>query len=123
MAAPNLQSPTTINGKTASVNLSATSETALLSNAASSGKMLRVGSITVTNTSTSGTADITLRYYTAASGGTASRIGSAMTIPVGAAIIIVGRENPIYLEEDRRLTLQASAANFLEIVCSYEEVS
>jgi len=122
MAAPNLQSPTTINGKTASANLSATTETTLLTNAASSGKALRVKSITVANVNTSATADVTLRYYTAASGGTAFPVGP-ITIPAGGAVVLVGTENPLWLEEDRRLTVQASAANYLTVLCSYEDVS
>ena len=122
MAAPNLQSPTTINGKTASANLSATTEATLLTNAASSGKALRVKSLTVANVNTSATADVTLRYYTAASSGTAFPIGP-VTIPASGAIVLVGTENPLWLEEDRRLTVQASAANYLTVLCSYEDVS
>lgn len=121
MAAPNLQSPTTINGKTAGVNLSATTETTLLSNAASSGKAIRVKSITVANTG-AGTVDVTLRYYSAASAGTAYP-WPAITVPIGGAVIPVGAENPLWLEEDRRLTVQASAANYATVVISYEEVS
>lgn len=123
MAAPNLQAPTTINGKTTYVALSATTETTLLTNAASSGKALRVGVINVANVSSSGTADITVRVYSAASGGTGYRLVSTLTIPVGASVIVVGKENPVWLEEDRRITVQASAANYLEVVCSYEEIS
>ena len=66
MAAPNLNSTATINGKTAAVALSATTETALLSNAASSNKALRIKHVTVSNSSTTLTCDITLRYYNAA---------------------------------------------------------
>jgi hypothetical protein len=122
MAAPNLQSPTTINGKTSALNLAATTETALLTNAASSGKAIRVKSITVANVNTSATADITLRYYSAASSGTAYPIGP-ITIPASGAIVLIGSENPIWLEEDRRLTVQASAANYLTVLCSYEDAS
>ena len=121
MAAPNLNAPGTITGKTLGVNLSATTESALLTNAASSNKALRVKSITLTNTSTAGTVDVTLRLYSAASGGTAYP-WPAITIPVGGAVIPVGAENPIWLEEDRRLTVQASAANYATAVISYEEV-
>lgn len=122
MAAPNLNAPTTINGKTTAVNLSATTETTLLTNAASSGKALRVKSITVSNTNTAGTADCTLRYYSAASAGTAYAFPT-ITVPASGSIIIIGAENPLWLEEDRRLTVQASAANYLSVICSYEDIS
>lgn len=121
MAAPNLQAPLTITGKQVAVNLSATTETTLLTNAASSGKLLRVRSITVANTSAAGTADVTVRFYSAASAGTAYPIG-AVTIPIGGAVIVVGSENPQNLEEDRRITVQASAANYLTCIASYEEI-
>lgn len=122
MAAPNLNAPTTINGKTTALALSATTETTLLTNAASSGKALRVKSVTVSNVNATATADCTLRYYSAASAGTAFAF-PAVTVPVGGSIILIGAENPIWLEEDRRLTVQASAANYITVICSYEEVS
>ena len=122
MAAPNLNAPTTVRGMTAAVNLSATTETALLTNAASSGKALRIKHVTVSNTNATATADCTLRYYSAASGGTAYP-SPAVTVPVGGSVILIGAENPIWLEEDRRLTVQASAANYITVICSYEEVS
>ena len=49
MAAPNLVSPTTINGKTTYLTLGDTNETNLLVNSASSGKAMRVTNITVAN--------------------------------------------------------------------------
>jgi hypothetical protein len=35
--------------------------------------------------------------------------------------VIIGKDNPIYLEENRSLTAQASAADNIAIVCSYED--
>lgn len=122
MAAPNINAPTSVTGKMDGVNLSATTETTLLSNASSSGKALRVKSITVCNTSTSGTVDVTLRYYSAASGGTAYP-WPAITVPVGGAVIPVGAENPQWLAEDRRYTVQASAANYATVIVAYEEIA
>lgn len=123
MAAPNLNSSSnTINARVATLALSATTETTLLSNAASSNKMLRVRGVTISNVGTTGTVDVTLRYYSAASGGTATAF-PAITIPVGGSVIVIGAENSLPLEEDRRLTVQASAANFATVICSYEEVT
>ena len=123
MAAPDLNTAAnTINARIAALALSATTETALLANAASSNKMLRVRSITVNNVGTTGTVDVTVRFYNAASGGTAFAF-PAITIPVGGSVIVVGNENSLPLEEDRRLTVQASAANFATVICAYEEVT
>lgn len=123
MAAPNLQAPTTANGKTAYVSLSTTGETTLLSNAASSGKALRTAHITVSNKHASSTSTIAVTIYSAASGGTGYALAANMTVPVGGSIIICGKENPVWLEEDRRITVTAGTANVLEVVCSYEEIS
>lgn len=123
MAAPNLNSSTnTINARVATLSLSATTETTLLSNAASSNKLLRVRAVTINNVGTTGTVDVTVRYYSAASGGTATAF-PAITIPVGGSVIVIGTENTLPLEEDRRLTVQASAANFATVLCAYEEVT
>lgn len=123
MTAPNLLSPSIINGKSTYVSLSTTNETDLITNASASNKVLRITHITIANTSASGTADITVKLYSAASGGTGYAIASNVTIPVGASIIVIGKENPVYLEEDRRITVTASAANYLVVTCSYEEIS
>jgi hypothetical protein len=123
VAAPNLNLATnSIVSRTAPLALSATTEATLLTNAASSNKMLRVRSVTVNNVGTSGTVDVTLRFYDAASGGTAFAF-PAITIPVGGSVIVIGSENPLPLEEDRRITVQASAANFATVLCAYEEVT
>jgi hypothetical protein len=45
------------------------------------------------------------------------------TVLDDASLVIIGKDNPIYVEENRSLTAQASAANDIAIVCSYEEIS
>jgi hypothetical protein len=122
MAAPNLAAPTTINGKTVYATLANTSETTLLTNAASSGKALRLTALTVANIGT-GSTDITVSLYSAASSGTEYRLASTMPVPAYATLVIIGRDSSVWVEEDRRITVKASAANALTIVCSYEEVS
>lgn len=123
MAAPNLINPTTINGKTTYLNLSSTTETALLTNAASSGKALRVTAIYAANVDGVVSVDCTLDIYSSATAGTGYPIVNTVTIPADATVVLVGKDAPIWLEEDRRLTVQASAANDLTIICSYEEIS
>jgi hypothetical protein len=122
MAAPNLQAPTVINGKLAYVALSSTTEATLLTNAANSGKLLTVTSLTLCNTTTSGPADCTVRIYSAATGGTGYAF-PALTVSQGNAVLPIGKENPFNLEEDRRLTVQASAGNYITVFCNYEDAS
>lgn len=124
MAAPNLLSPTTITGKTTFVALTTTSATSVLSNAASSNKVLKVNSIVVSNVDGTNSAAITLSVYSAAAlAGTAYRIASTITVPADASIVLVDKTNPIYLEENMSIGAAASVANDLEIVCSYEDIS
>jgi hypothetical protein len=123
MAAPNLASPTTITGKTVYVTPSATTETTLLTNAASSNRALRLTALLLTNVNGTNTVDATVRLYNAASAGTAFQITRTMTVPAGAAIVVLGRDSSLWLEEDRRITVQSSAANDLTVFCSYEEVA
>jgi hypothetical protein len=123
MAAPNLASPTTITGKTTYLTLANTTETDLLVNAASSGKALRVTMVTLANIDGTSNVDATVRIYTAASGGTGYALASTVTIPADATVVLLGRDSSVWLEEDRRLTVTASAGGDLAVVCSYEEVA
>jgi len=123
MAAPNLSSPTSITGKTTYLDLTSTSETDLLVNAASSGKALRVTFLALCNVDGTATVDATVKIHSAASGGTGYEIVSTMTVPADATVTPLGRDLSLWLEEDRRLTVTASAADDLVVVCSYEEVA
>jgi len=123
MAAPNLASPSSITGKTTYLDLTSTSETDLLTNASASGNALRVTFLALCNVDGTNDVDATVRIYSAASGGTGYEIVSTMTVPADATVTPLGRDLSLWLEEDRRLTVTASAADDLVVVCSYEEVA
>ena len=123
MAAPNLASPSSITGKTTYLDLTSTSETDLLTNASASGNALRVTFLALCNVDGTNDVDATVRLYSAASGGTGYEIVSTMTVPADATVTPLGRDLSLWLEEDRRLTVTASAADDLVVVCSYEEVA
>lgn len=123
MAAPNLVSPTTITGKTVTVNLTTTSATSVLNNAASSGKALKVNSLYVANT-TSSAANITINQYSAAAlGGTAFPIASTIAVPGNATLVVIDKDAYVYLEENTSLGATAGTSSALQIVCSYEDIS
>jgi hypothetical protein len=124
MAAPNLLSPTTINGKTVTVDLSSTSATSILSNAASSGKVLKINALYVSNVDGTGNAEITINYYSAAAlGGTATQIVSTVVVPADATLVVIDKDAYIYLEENTSLGATAGTASDLKVVCSYEDIS
>ena len=124
MAAPNLLSPTTIVGKTVTVDLSTTSATSILSNAAPSGKVLKINALYVANVDGTSNAEITINYYSAASlGGTATPIASTVTVPADATLVVIDKDAYVYLEENTSLGATAGTASDLKIVCSYEDIS
>ena len=123
MAAPNIVNVTSIIGVTTAVGLSTTAVTTFLSNAAASGKVLKINTVLAAGIGTV-QGNITVKYHLAAAGaGTSIALANTITVPTGASLVIIGKDNPIYLEEDRSLTAQASAADNIAIVCSYEDIS
>ena len=123
MAAPNIVNVTSIIGITTAVGLGTTAVTTFLSNAAASGKVLKINTVVAAGIGTV-LGSITLKYHLAAAGaGTSIALANSITVPTGASLVIIGKDNPIYLEENRSLTAQASVANNIAIVCSYEDIS
>ncbi len=124
MAAPNIVNVATITGKSAVVSLTDTNATAVVSNAASSSKVFKINSITVANVDGTVAADITVSYYRQDdSGGTATEIVKTVSVPQDSTLVVIDKNTSLYLEEDRSIGAQASAANDLKVFVSYEEIS
>ena len=124
MAAPNIVNVATITGKSAVVNLTSTAATAVVSNAASSGKVFKINSILVANVDGSVAADITLSYYSQDDiGGTATELLKTVSVPQDSTLVAFDKNTAFYLEEDKSIGAPASAANDLKVFVSYEEIS
>jgi hypothetical protein len=124
VAAPNIVNVTTIYGKSAVVDLSTTSATAVLSNAASSGKVFKINSLIVSNVDGTSAADITVNYYSAAAiGGTATQIVSTVSVPADSSLVVIDKNTSIYLEEDKSIGATAGSASDLKVLISYEDIS
>ena len=124
MAAPNIVNVTSIYGKSAVVDLSTTSATSVLSNAASSGKVFRINSLIVSNVDGTSAADITVSYYSAAAiGGTATQIVSTVSVPADSSLVVIDKTTAIYLEEDKSIGATAGSASDLKVIISYEDIS
>lgn len=119
MAAPNLKTPTTITGKSIGYAVT-TTMAAALSNASSSGKVLKVNSVYCANVDGAASADIDLSHY---NGTTDFYLAKTISVPADATQVLVTREAPIYLEEGNSLRAKASANSDLELVISYEDIS
>lgn len=117
MTAPNIVNVSTITGKTA-VQAVGTSATAIVTNAASSGKVLKVNALYVSNVDGTNNAEITVDLYRSS---TAYHVAKTVVVPADATLDVLAKA--IYLEEGDALRLTANAASDLEAVCSYEEIS
>lgn len=124
MAAPNIANLTTVAGVCTVIGLTTTAATTFLSNSASSNKVFKINTLMASNIDGTNNADITVKYHLAASGaGTSIPIVNTITVPADASLVVIGKDNQIYLEENRSLTAQASSVNAISIVCSYEDIS
>lgn len=119
MAAPNILDPNNeLYGKTVAQAVT-TSATAILTNTLSSGKVLRVSSLIVSNVDGTNAADITVDFYRDS---TAYLLASTISIPADASLVVLSKDNSIYLEEGDSLRCTASANLDLQAICSYEEI-
>jgi hypothetical protein len=124
MANPNIVAVTAIRGDNSSVSLTTTAATSIVSNAASSGKVLKINTIIAANVDGTNAADITINKYSAAAlGGTAFPIASTISVPADASLVIVDKTTAIYLKENESIGATAGVANDLVITCSWEDIS
>ena len=124
MAAPNIVNVGTITGKSFYLALANTSATALVSNAASSGKVFKINMIQVANVDGTTACDVTVKYHTQDDiGGTGYALVSTVSVPADASLVVIDKNTALYLEEDRSISVTAGTANDLEVIVSYEEIS
>ncbi len=127
MANPNIVNVTTILGNTSTTLISSTADpfaTALVNNAASSGKVYKINSIVAANVDGTNAADITIKIFSQDDlGGTGTAIASTISVPADATLIITDKTTTFYLLEDRSIGATASAANDIVVTISWEEIS
>ena len=123
MANPNLVNVTNINGKSFG-NVLTTTSAVIIANGASSGNVLKINNIVVTNVDGTAAADVTIEYNTAADGsGTGYKIASTISVPADASLIITDKTTSFYLEENKSIKGLASTNGDLEVLVSYEVLS
>ena len=126
MAAPNLVDVATITGITtwkAGINLEAAGVSVIVTNAASSGKVLKVNSLVATSIGT--TTGVTTKIFNLAAGaGNSVSIGTTMAVPTYSSLAVISKEMSIYLQENQSIGVfkQASLGD-IDVVCSYEDIS
>lgn len=131
MAAPNIVNVATITAKTTAYTPSVTTAVVLLTNAAASGKVLKVNSLIAANVDGSNAIAATVSYYSngavaqgsAPSGGTASPITFLVSIPAGASLNVLDKTSGLYLEENTCISVTSGTASKVTYIASYEEIS
>ena len=133
MAAPNIVNVTTITGVTtfhAGIAVTtggkgALGITTVVSNAASSGKVLKINSLVAAGIAA--TTGVTLQYFNDvnhASAGSTVSIGMTLSVPLFSTLALITKDNSVYLEENTSLGIFAQPlTGTIDVVCSYEEIS
>ena len=133
MAAPNIVNVTTITGVTtfhAGIAVTtggkgALGITTVVSNAASSGKVLKINSLVAAGIAA--TTGVTLQYFNHvnhASAGSTVSIGMTLSVPIFSTLALITKDNSVYLEENTSLGIFAQPnTGTIDVVCSFEEIS
>ena len=125
MANPNLLGITNVTGVTTNILMGTsgvgTGFQTVLSNASSSGKVYKVITILATNkTDGNCTLDVNLNMQ-AAGAGSSTSLSDSMVVPANAGQIVVDKNTPIYVMENRSIV--AAATTDTDITISYEDIS
>lgn len=137
MAAPNIVNVATITGVTTyfagistgvggDPTLTKTGLTTIVSNPASSGKVLKINNISATCIGS--TTGVSIYYHdnaVASSAISTVSIARTASVPMFSTLVVISKDNPIYLEENRVLTgiAQSGTGGRIDIICSYEDIS
>ena len=129
MAAPNIVNVATINGRTTYLTPSATTNVVLLTNTASSGKVLKINTLIATNVDGTNSVNVTVSLYTngavaqgsAPSGGTAYPLIYLVSVPAGAALSLLDKS--VYLEENMSVIVTSGTASKINYTISYDDIS
>ena len=119
MAAPNIVNVATITGKSVTGALG-TSTATLLQNSASSNKVFKINTILISNVDGTNSATAAISIY---DGSNDRYIAKGITVPAGATVVLIDKNSSLYLEENKIIRGDASAAGDLEFIISYEELS
>lgn len=123
MANPNISALTSVTGFTI-FDTMPSSLTSVLSNASGSNTIIKINTIIVSNIHNSNNVDISFALNSAASGGGSNYyISKNITVPINSSLVIVGKDAPIYLTENRSVVCIASASSNADYTISYETIS
>ena len=120
MSAPNIVNVATITAKTATALLTGTSAVNAVNNPASSGKVMKINSLIISNVDGTNAADVYVDYYDSSTT-TAKALAHTISVPADSAFNPIGGK--LVLEAGDQLRAWAGAASDLEIVVSVLEIT
>lgn len=118
MAAPNLLTSTTVNGKTAFFAM-LTSTSTVLANGAGSNTVIKVESVSVTNY----TGATTNANVTVVRNATTYFLGGNIAVPANSTLVLMAKDTSFYLEEGDILQANVSSNSSTNIMVAYELVT
>ena len=129
MAAPNIVNVATITGVTtwkAGISTLPGTPSVVVSNAASSGKVIKINSLVAV--SVGSTTGVTVKLYTEAAGAGASvAIADTISVPENSSLAVISKETSLYLEENKSIAVYrqdlGGQTGSIDVVCSYEDIS
>ena len=126
MAAPNIVNVATITGITtwkAGINTEGAGVSVIVTNAASSGKVLKVNSLVATGIGE--TTGVTTKIFNKAAGiGNSVSIGTTMSDLTFSSLAVISKDMSLYLQEDQSIgVFKQSGLGDIDVVCSYEDIS
>lgn len=120
MAAPNIANTSNIVGKLNTVEINDV-PTLIVTNPASSGKVYKLNTLYASNTT--GTLPVDMHLTIVRANGDEFPILRYTTVPAEATLIVISKDNPIWLEEGDVINAQTGASGRLVAICSYEIIS
>lgn len=119
MTTPNIVSTAYIEGKT-DVAVVGTGMAAITENPTGSGCVYKINLLQAANVNGINAYDISAAIRRSS---TDYFIAKIVAVPADGSLVIIGKENPIYLNEGDKIVLQAEAASQIHAICSYEIIS
>ena len=121
MAAPNIVNVSQISANTNLANVT-TVLANVVTNAASSGKVYKINSITLTNYSSAPASGNVIFNRSTSSPANYYLIGNVI-IPSNSTLIVTAKDNSFYMEEGDVLQMNSSANSTIHSAVSYEVIS
>ena len=117
MAQPNIVNVTSIFGQTSCSTLTTDITKVFLS--CSADDVIKVNSIIASNINGDDPAKITVFYYCKALD-KVSKLANEVIIPAHTTLVIMGKDSPIYLQENDELRAGSDQGNAVDVTVSYE---